>query len=261
VQDMSGYVDDQKVMYIAGSFVDKALMWWNSYFHTRGHEVAIGMTWDDFKTLTREEFFPLAGALTDEALRNGSIKKNLEKRKNVGEPSKDRNVKDDNKRTRTGIFFATTTHPVGIENMGTVPKCTTYNSHHAPRGQGRGNQGNHARGRAFMLGAEEARQDLNIVTGIEPSDLGFSYEIEIASRQLVEIDKLSKYKVVIIFHEKVVRIPLQNGVMLRVEGERPDEKVRHLRSEKAKKQKLGDFVMVRNFPKVFSDELTGLPPV
>ncbi|GJW56489.1 putative reverse transcriptase domain-containing protein [Tanacetum coccineum] len=84
--------------------------------------------------------------------------------------------------------------------------------------QGRGNQGNQARGRAFMLGVEEARQDLNIITGtftlndhyattlfdygadysfgfqlpytllgIEPNDLGFSYEIEIASRQLVEI--------------------------------------------------------------------------
>ncbi|GKG36259.1 hypothetical protein Tco_0443937, partial [Tanacetum coccineum] len=33
------------------------------------------------------------------------------------------------------------------------------------RGQGRGNQGNHGRGRACMLGAKEARQDLNIVTG------------------------------------------------------------------------------------------------
>ncbi|GKF02090.1 putative reverse transcriptase domain-containing protein [Tanacetum coccineum] len=30
-------------------------------------------------------------------------------------------------------------------------------------GQGRGNQGNQARGRAFMLGAEEARHDPNIV--------------------------------------------------------------------------------------------------
>nr|GFB91469.1 reverse transcriptase domain-containing protein [Tanacetum cinerariifolium] len=31
-------------------------------------------------------------------------------------------------------------------------------------GQGRGNNGNQVRGRAFMLGAEEARQDLNSVT-------------------------------------------------------------------------------------------------
>ncbi|GKF39124.1 hypothetical protein Tco_0119185, partial [Tanacetum coccineum] len=40
-----------------------------------------------------------------------------------------------------------------------------------------------------MLGAKEARQDSNIMTGLEPSELGFKYEIEIASGQLVEIDK------------------------------------------------------------------------
>ncbi|GKF06848.1 putative reverse transcriptase domain-containing protein [Tanacetum coccineum] len=45
--------------------------------------------------------------------------------------------------------------------------------------QGHGNQGNQAKGRAFMLGAEEARQDPNIITGLEPSELGFRYEIEI----------------------------------------------------------------------------------
>ncbi|GKG63569.1 hypothetical protein Tco_0643117, partial [Tanacetum coccineum] len=42
------------------------------------------------------------GTLTDEAIRNGSLKKNPEKRGNSREPSRDRNVKDDNKRTRTG---------------------------------------------------------------------------------------------------------------------------------------------------------------
>ncbi|GJY43121.1 reverse transcriptase domain-containing protein [Tanacetum coccineum] len=108
---------------------------------------------------------------------------------------------------------------------------------------GHGNQGNQARRRAFMLGAEEARQDPNIMT--EPSKLGFRYEIEIASGQLVEIDKvikgckleieghvfdidlipfghgsfdviigmdwLSNHKAEIICHEKVVRIPLLDG--------------------------------------------------
>ncbi|GKG21291.1 hypothetical protein Tco_0383886, partial [Tanacetum coccineum] len=43
-----------------------------------------------------------------------------------------------------------------------------------------------------MLGIEEARQDSNIMTGIEPSELGSRYEIEIASGQLVEIDKVIK---------------------------------------------------------------------
>ncbi|GKA23962.1 putative reverse transcriptase domain-containing protein [Tanacetum coccineum] len=238
----------------------------------------------------------ISGALTDETMRIGSIKK-VEKRGSVGEPSKDRSGRDDNKKTRTVNAFATIVNPVGRENTGTWPKCTICNSFHAPgglchtcyncnrpghlardcrnvprnvnpvnarnptvrtcyecgstdhvrpacprwnrpqgpgenrpnqvaannEGQGRGNQGNQARGRAFMLGAEEARQDPNIVTGtftlnnhfattlfdsgadysfvsttlipllgLEPNELGFKYEIEIASGQLVVIDKVIK---------------------------------------------------------------------
>ncbi|GJZ43375.1 putative reverse transcriptase domain-containing protein [Tanacetum coccineum] len=166
-------------------------------------------------------------------------------------------------------------------------------------GQGRGNNSNQARGRAFMLGAKETCKDLNIVTGtftlnnhyattlfdsgadysfvsttfipmlgIEPSELGFSYEIEIANGQLVEINKVIKgckieieghvfdinlipfgsgsfnviigidwlfnHKAEIIFHEKVVRIPLPEAKVLRIIGERPEEKMRHVMSAKAK---------------------------
>ncbi|GJW01128.1 putative reverse transcriptase domain-containing protein [Tanacetum coccineum] len=313
VHDMSGCSIDQKVKYTAGSFVSKALTWWNSQIRTLSQEVAVSMSWNDFKCMMIQEFCPshemqkleselwnhamvgaghaaytdrfhelarlvphlvtpesrmieryISGALTDEAVRNGTIK--VEKRGNVGEPSKDRNERGDNKRTRTVNAFATILNPVRRENTGTWPKCTTCNTYHAPGGpcrtcyncnspghlakdcrsvqrnvntvnarnppvracyecgstdHGHGNQGNQARGRAFMLGAEEARQDLNIVTGtftlnkyfattlfdsgvdysyvsttfipllgLEPSDLGFKYEIEIASGQLVEIDKL-----------------------------------------------------------------------
>nr|GEW25844.1 putative reverse transcriptase domain-containing protein [Tanacetum cinerariifolium] len=215
--------------------------------------------------IAMQKAMQISGALTDEAVRNGSIKK-VTKKGNVREPSKDKNDRDDNKRTRTGNIFSTTVSPVGRENTGTWPKCATCNSYHAPEGpchtcfncnrlgylakdcrgmprnvnlvnarnphvracyefgstdHGRGNQENQARGRAFMLGAEEARQDLNTVTGIEPSKLGFRYEIEIASGQLVEIDKAK-----IICHEKVVRIPLLDGKVLRVLGEKPDEKMR-----------------------------------
>ncbi|GJZ04516.1 putative reverse transcriptase domain-containing protein [Tanacetum coccineum] len=447
VQDMSGCSDDQKVKYTTGSFIGKALMWWNSQIRTLSQEVAVSMSWNDFKLMMIQEFCPshemqkleselwnhamvgaghaaytdrfhelarlvphlvthesrmieryvyglapqihrmvaatepktmqkavqISGALTDEAVRNGSIKK-VEKKGNVGEPRR--------------------------ENTGTWPKCTTCNSYHAPGGpcrtcfncnrsghlardcrgvprnvnpinarnptvracyecgktdhvrsasprlnraqeaegnrlnqvaannggQGRGNQGNQARGRAFMLGAEEAHQDPNIVTGtftlnnhyattlfdfgadysfvsttfipllgLEPSELGFKYEIEIASEKLVEIDKvinvckleiegqvfdidlipfrhgsfdviigtdwLSNYKAEIIYHEKVVRIPLPDGKVLRVIGERPDEKVRLLMSAKATDKKQEEVVVVRDFPKVFPDDLSELPPI
>ncbi|GJW44369.1 hypothetical protein Tco_0073168 [Tanacetum coccineum] len=115
VHDMSSSSVDQKVKYTVGSFVGKALTWWNSQIHTLSQKVVI------------------SGALIDEAVRNGSIKK-VEKRGNVGEPSNDKNGRDDNKRTRTRNAFATIANPVGRENTGAWPKCTTCNSYHAPRG-------------------------------------------------------------------------------------------------------------------------------
>ncbi|GJX23118.1 putative reverse transcriptase domain-containing protein [Tanacetum coccineum] len=221
--------DGKGVKYTTGSFVGKALTWWNSQIHTQSHEVAVSMAWDDFKVLMREEFCPSkemqkletelcnhamdeaghaaytdrfhnlarlvphlvtlknrrieryvyglasqihgmgattepttiqsvvlkVGVLTDEATRNGSMKKNPEKRGNGGEPSKDRNVKDDNKRRRIVSVFAMTLFDFGVDYSFV---STTF----IP------------------------------LLGIEPSDLGFSYEIEIANMKLVEIDKVIK---------------------------------------------------------------------
>ncbi|GKA59084.1 putative reverse transcriptase domain-containing protein [Tanacetum coccineum] len=72
------------------------------------------------------------GTLTDEAIRNGSLKKNPEKRGNGGEPNRDRNAGDENKRTMTGNAFATTTNLVRREYNGTIPKCVSCNLHHPP---------------------------------------------------------------------------------------------------------------------------------
>ncbi|GJW74989.1 reverse transcriptase domain-containing protein [Tanacetum coccineum] len=58
VQDMSGCSVDQKVKYTAGSFVGKALTWWNSQIRTLSREVAISMSWNDFKFMMIEEFCP-----------------------------------------------------------------------------------------------------------------------------------------------------------------------------------------------------------
>ncbi|GKD65379.1 putative reverse transcriptase domain-containing protein [Tanacetum coccineum] len=105
-------------------------------------------------------------------------------------------------------------------------------------GQGRGNNGNQARGRAFMMGTEEARQDLNMVTDTEIFDV------------IIGMDWLSRHKAKIVFHEKVVRIPLPNGEILRFLGERLEEKVRHSKSAKVKEQKLKDIVVVKNFSEI-----------
>ncbi|GKE91532.1 putative nucleotidyltransferase, ribonuclease H, partial [Tanacetum coccineum] len=72
---------------------------------------------------------------------------------------------------------------------------------------------------------------------------------------------LSNYKAKIIFHEKVVRIPLPDGKELRVLGERPKEKARFLMGAKADDKKQEEIVVVRDFPEVFPDDLSGLPPI
>ncbi|GJU38338.1 hypothetical protein Tco_1191295, partial [Tanacetum coccineum] len=48
--------------------------------------------------------------------------------------------------------------------------------------------------------------------------------------------------------------------ILRVLGEKPEEKVRHSKSAKVKEQKLKYIVVVRNFSEVFPEDLSGLPP-
>ncbi|GKC35268.1 reverse transcriptase domain-containing protein [Tanacetum coccineum] len=151
VQDMNGCSDDQKVKYTAGSFVDKALMWWNSQIHARSQEVAVvhhlvtpeskkieryvyGLTSQIWVMVAATELTIIqkAGTLTNEAIRNRSLKKNPKKRGNGGEPSRDRNVKDNNKRTRTRNAFAMTANPMRREYTGTLPKCINYNLHYPP---------------------------------------------------------------------------------------------------------------------------------
>nr|GEU53731.1 reverse transcriptase domain-containing protein [Tanacetum cinerariifolium] len=169
VHDMSGCSIDQKVKYTEGSFMGKALTWWNSLIRTLSQEAGHLAYTDRFHELawlvphlvttksrmikryvyglslqihgmvvatepkTIQKVVQISGSLTDEAVRNGSIKK-FEKRGNVGELNKDKSGRDDNKKTRTVNIFATTVNPVGRESMGTWPKCTTCNSYHAPKG-------------------------------------------------------------------------------------------------------------------------------
>ncbi|GKD51483.1 putative reverse transcriptase domain-containing protein, partial [Tanacetum coccineum] len=235
---------------------------------------------------TMQKAVQISGALTDEAVRNGSIKK-VEKRGNMGEPSKDKNGRDDNKRTRTGNAFATTANPdcrgvsrnvnpVNARNP-TVRACyecgsTDHVRSACPRlNRAQGPEGNHPNQVAANNGGQGHGNQGNQARGIEPSELGFRYEIEIASGQLVEIDKvikgckleieghvfdidlipfghgslyviigmdwLSNHKAGIICHEKVVRIPLLDGKVLRVLGEKPEEKARLLMSTKASDKK------------------------
>ncbi|GKF79477.1 hypothetical protein Tco_0235045 [Tanacetum coccineum] len=57
---------------------------------------------------------------------------------------------------------------------------------------------------------------------------------------------------------KIFRIPLLNGKILEVQGERPEKELRSLACIKADEKKLDDIRVVRDFPEVFPDNLLGL---
>ncbi|GJU97085.1 hypothetical protein Tco_1326356, partial [Tanacetum coccineum] len=243
VHDISGCSVDQKVKYIASSFVGKALTChemqklefklWN-HAMVRASHAAYTDRFHDLARLVPHLVTPLEK--DDERFgmalfhkRNGSIKK-VEKRGNVGEPSKDRGGRDDNKMTKTGNTFATTVNLVGRENTGTRTKKNIQYQVAANNGGQVVKLRNQAKGRAFMFGSRGSSPGSEHCDGV--------WTVAIV------------YKAKIICHEKVIRIPLQDGKVLRVLGEKPKEKARLLMSAKANEKKQEEIVVVRDFPEV-----------
>ncbi|GJS24399.1 putative reverse transcriptase domain-containing protein [Tanacetum coccineum] len=291
VMDISGCVNNQKVKYAASLLINKALTWWNTQIQARGHEVALGMTWEKFKALLVEEF-----CLSNE-MEN-------EKRKEVAKSSKQGGSWTDNKRAKLGKHFVEAV-PTRNEYAVIHPRCAKCNAHH-PNAR---NNGNQVRGKAFNVNAIEAHQDPNVVTGtfslndhfatvlfdsgadfsfistdfvpllnVKPSVLRSSYVIEITNGRKVESNKiirgcklelgdslfnidlipfghksfnviegmdwLSRHKAMIVFHKKVVRIPLENGKVLVVHEERTKESPKSMKGTKSDEPKLGDILII-----------------
>ncbi|GJY34648.1 putative reverse transcriptase domain-containing protein [Tanacetum coccineum] len=78
---------------------------------------------------------------------------------------------------------------------------------------------------------------------------------------IIGMDWVSNNKAEIICHDKVARIPLLDGKVLRLLRKKPEEKMRQLKSAKSKEKEQEEMVVVRDFPKVFSNDLFRLPLV
>ncbi|GJR23236.1 reverse transcriptase domain-containing protein [Tanacetum coccineum] len=77
---------------------------------------------------------------------------------------------------------------------------------------------------------------------------------------IVGMDWLSHNKAIIVCHEKVVEIPLVDGEILRVHEECVEDSTKALKNAKVDEPKISDISVVREFVKVFPDDLKGLPP-
>ncbi|GJW76562.1 putative reverse transcriptase domain-containing protein, partial [Tanacetum coccineum] len=407
VIDNSGCAKNQRVKYVASSFVNKALTWWNTQVQARGREAAIGMAWTDFKALLVEEFglsnemeklesefwnhkmvganhagytdrfhelaklvphlvtlessrIKRAGILINKAVNCGTLTKVNEKRKGVEESSKHGSGINNDKRAKVSKgFVAATTHR--NEYAGSLPKCAKCLAHH-PKDrhclvcfncQKRGHiarnchspnkqvapinavRGGYEPGTCYECGSHEHYRntcpklnlapDPNVMTGTfslnyhyatvlfdSGSDFSFistsfapllnvkssfvnpGYLIEVADGKKVEVDRvirncklelgtslfaidliplghgsfdvivgmdwLSEHKAEIVCHEKVVRIPLESGEILYVQGERTPGIAKALSNVKVDEPKLSDISIVRDFVEVFPEDLSGLPP-
>nr|GEW66282.1 reverse transcriptase domain-containing protein [Tanacetum cinerariifolium] len=238
VQDMSGCGENQK---LAMSYT------------LIGSMSLIGM-----EPTTIQSVVQKARMLTDEAIRNGALKKTTEYRGNNGEPSRDGKARNDNNRPKTRKVFSRVRNPVRKEYTGIAPKCPNCSFHHNPEipyrgncpnqvmaikgGQGRGNNGNQARRGAFMMGVSSESslgpkhydgQLVEITKVVRDSKLeieGHTFDIDLipfgdgSFNVIVRMDWWIRHKAEIICHEKVVRIPLPHGKILRVLGENPEEK-------------------------------------
>ncbi|GJY57697.1 putative reverse transcriptase domain-containing protein [Tanacetum coccineum] len=156
--------------------------------------------------------------------------------------------------------------------------------HKCPKGRNQQNEG--ARSRAYVV-VENPQQNSNVVMGtfllndhyasvlfnlgtersfmsieftpfidIAPTALNTSYEVELADEKIVSTNTVLR-----VCYEKIVRIPLLNGEIVEIQGERPEKDPKSLSYIKADEKRLDDIRIVRDLPEVFLDDLTGLPPV
>ncbi|GJY97609.1 putative reverse transcriptase domain-containing protein [Tanacetum coccineum] len=165
------------------------------------------------------------------------------------------------------------------------------------RGNKDGKKIEEARGKAYVLGGEEANLDSNVVTGtfllnnhyaymlfdsgagrsfvsttfstlldITPDTLDVSYAIELADERISETNTvlrgctlglLAYHRTVIVCDEKIMRIPYGDKVLI-VQGDSSDK---GKKSKRKLKKRLQDVTIVRDFLEVFLEDLPGFPPI
>ncbi|GJR08430.1 putative reverse transcriptase domain-containing protein [Tanacetum coccineum] len=165
------------------------------------------------------------------------------------------------------------------------------------KNQNRGNKSGigEARGKTYVLGGGEANPDSNIVMGmfllnnryasmlfdsvvdrsfvsttfsafldVIPSTLDVSYAVELANGRVVETNTFRRhyrYGLVgesscgVVCDEKIIRIPYGDEVLI-VQAQVTKKETK----DKSEEKRLEDVPTVRDFPKVFPEDLLGLPP-
>ncbi|GJY40405.1 putative reverse transcriptase domain-containing protein, partial [Tanacetum coccineum] len=211
-----------------------------------------------------------AGILTDEAVSCGTLTKGSDKRKGVEESSKTGGSGKDNKKAKVGTGFVATAPPRN-ETVGYYPRDyrapvrqvapvnavrmsnnsrVCYECGSSDHFRNTCPKMNRAPGQAGNQLALDA--DFSFIStefapllNVRPSIMNPGYVIEVVDGHgsfdvIVGMDWLSQHKAVIVCHEKVVEIPVEDGRILRVHGERTVGITKALKSAKEDEPKLSD---------------------
>nr|GEW43447.1 hypothetical protein [Tanacetum cinerariifolium] len=281
VFEISKCAEGDKVMFSASTFEGRALTWWNGNVHTLGHANA--------NVQGRAARIGKSNKRKWEKHQRNTKTNNLSHHNNHNWNRKTHHQQLNQRQEATRAYVA-----APAENRGyarNLPKCNHCNSHHngqcppkCQRCQRTEHREKNCRVRLpgayvtlyrmwFILAV-----NLNVVTGtfllndhyacilfdlgaeksfvssvftpyidITLAALNTSYEVELADGMVIVI--------------KIVRIPLSNDEILEVQGERLEKDLRLLWCIKADEKKPEDICIVCNFPEVFPDDLSGLPPM
>ncbi|KAJ9544324.1 hypothetical protein OSB04_024031 [Centaurea solstitialis] len=195
VLHISKCLERNKVEYAACLLQGRALTWWNTQVQTRDRDATGQITWEDFKKMLKEEFCPrseiqnleaelwhheMKGSdITTYTTRFHELAKLVPHLVTPEQNRVDRYVWGLSPEIRGGVTAAdpkTLQEAVNLANRLTnnAVRSGAFSSGSAkgkrkveepaqPANQG--NRGGLARGRAFVIGAEEARQNPDVVTG------------------------------------------------------------------------------------------------
>nr|GEZ68934.1 putative reverse transcriptase domain-containing protein [Tanacetum cinerariifolium] len=139
--------------------------------------------------------------------------------------------------------------------VGSLPYCNKCKLHHEGlctircgncKKTGNKTGGNEVTAKAYAIGGGGTNPDSNVVTDLMPVELG-SFDV------IIGMDWLAKYHALIVYDEKVVRIPYGKKVYLAQVTSKKAE-------DKSEEKRLEDVPIVRKFLKVFPEDFPGFPP-
>ncbi|GJX34815.1 reverse transcriptase domain-containing protein [Tanacetum coccineum] len=272
--------DNSKVEYAACLLQGRALTWWNTQVQTHGREAALQLTWEEFKKLLLEEYCPKSEVqkLELEFWNHAMVGSDVDKyTTRFHELAKlvPHMVTPEDKRIDRYIWglapelrgIVTSANPSTIKSAVVLENRLTNNANRSgvwkkdnlrnksrKENQSRNRDGgNPDKRQRVARNYGMAAQGPNQYDSPHPKCANFDV--------IVGMNWLSKFKAEIVCHEKTVRIPLPNSKVLKVHGERPEGKLKHLTNIKTGERKVKDIPIVQDFPAVFPEDLSGLPPL